>query len=42
MNSRFRKSNREKIGGYIEKLVDHFTGLDKRDENFEIAQKFIW
>ena len=37
MNSRFRKAYREKIGGYIEKLVVHFTGLDKRDENFDIA-----
>ena len=37
MNSRFRKANREKIGGYIDKLIVCFTGLDKRDENFEIA-----
>ena len=40
--SKFRQKNRENINGYINHMIGHFTGLEYGDENFEIAQKFIW
>ena len=40
--SNFRRKNRQIIGGYVDQLIAHLTGLPDDDENFGIANRFIW
>lgn len=39
--STFRKKNRQIIGEHADQLIEHTTGMDAGDENFDIARKFI-
>ena len=38
----FKRKNKQVVGAYIDRLIGNYTALGQDDENFEIAQRFIW
>ena len=42
MSSIFKRKNKQIVTELTDRLIDNMTGLERTDENFQIARDFVW